>query len=219
MYYVLCKAIINIDLLLIKQIIIIQLMSYLAQEFYENDTIESQVYYIDGLMEGKYIRFYMGKENKIGNRMIVCNYIKGLKEGFEKTYYENGHLHEICYYKKNKLNGLLKKYYYSENLDLVLEKVEIYIDGDLHGECKKYDTNGLLEEVVNYEYGSLSGPCYKYKNGLLEEVCEYYKYEYLGEALVGEYCKYNNGILIEICNYDHNRKDGEYKEFHNNGVL
>jgi antitoxin component YwqK of YwqJK toxin-antitoxin module len=140
-------------------------------------------------------------------------------EGLNKIYYDNGQLNIICYYKNGKLDGLLKKYYYNDEKELVLEMIEKYEDGYKHGECKYYDVNGLLEEISNYVYDSLDGDYYKYKEGILKTKCEYYRDEYLGEGLVGEYLEYNNGCLKSIYNYDHDRKDGEFKEFYDNGIL
>jgi antitoxin component YwqK of YwqJK toxin-antitoxin module len=156
----------------------------------------------------------------------ITNYINGYKEGEEKVFFDNNQIKELNYYKNGKLHGLCKYYYKStSNCIGLLQNETNYEEGYRHGECKSYDKNGRLEELSNFENDCIVGDYYKYKNGILETKCEYYKDEYMGESLVGDYINYycsdsdDDGKIKNICTYEDGAKNGEYREYYNNGIL
>jgi antitoxin component YwqK of YwqJK toxin-antitoxin module len=197
--------------------------------YYDNNVLESEVLIVNDKMEGAYKSYYNSNDELDKQPKLFCNYVNGIKNGEEIEYYQsdddnqspdNYQIEQICYYINGKLNGELKKYYY----DGTLECVEYYEEDCRHGECRYYNEDGLLDEVINYINDSMDGKYYKYKEGILEIECEYYRDEYMGESLVGDYINYYsqsefNGQIKDICCYEDGKKNGEYIKYHENGKI
>ncbi len=187
------------------------------KEYYDEDekVLKSEVFIVNNNMEGEYKSYYESSSIDDLQLELICNYVDGVKNGEQIEYYDNNQIKTISNYKDDKLNGKVVNYYQNG----ILESEEYYEDNCLHGECKYYNENGLLDEVINYEFDSMDGKYYKYNNGVLETECEYYRDEYMGESLVGDYINYYsqgefNGSIKDICTYEDGQKNGEYKEYY-----
>lgn len=66
----------------------------------ENINIRTIRNYIDGVLHGESITYYLN-----GNIDIKCNYINNNKEGNELKYYSNGKIQRISKYVKNELQN------------------------------------------------------------------------------------------------------------------
>lgn len=180
------------------------------KEYYDNNNISSEVFIINDKMEGEYKSYYIN-----GNLHFISNYVNGIKHGTEIKYHFsediNGKIYKTCNYKDGELHGKLIRYYKNG----IINTIEYYEDGYKEGECKYYNEKGLLDEVINYINDSMDGYYYKYNDGVLETKCEYFKDEYTGESLVGDYINYYpNGSIKYICCYDDGQKNGEYIEYY-----
>ena len=189
----------------------------IERTYYENGVLESEVFINNGVMEGQYKSYY---NEDIIKPKLFCNYVNGVKHGEEIEYYDNNQIAHTCNYVNGDLHGILKRYYSNGNL----ECEENYEYNYREGASCYYNKNSLLDEVINYINDSMDGYYYKYNNDnemvILETKCEYYKDEYMGESLVGDYINYYpNGQIKDICIYEDGRKNGEYKEFYDNGKL
>jgi antitoxin component YwqK of YwqJK toxin-antitoxin module len=57
--------------------------------FYKDGKLKKLGYYNNGAMHGKYTEYYNGEPDINGSIKMICNYNKGLKQGYEKIYYED----------------------------------------------------------------------------------------------------------------------------------
>ncbi len=121
--------------------------------YYYNGILESEVFEINGLMEGQYKSYYSSNIGENIKPKLFCNYVNGIKNGEEIEYYDNGQIATICYYNNGDLYGKLTKYYY----DGILEKEEYYENNCKEGECRYYNEKGLLDEVIYYINDNMDG--------------------------------------------------------------
>lgn len=156
--------------------------------------------------------------------------------------FENDKLIEHCYYKKGKLDGEYIKY----KDDYIIIKCS-YKDGKKNGDYKKYN-NGILVEHFHYQtIGKLddideikvfkdgklikqyycNNGVFKYEKeqldhgyNYLENIFVVNKYTYCYGKKNGEYKEYDDdGNLVVHCNYINDKLNGEYKEYDDNKNL
>ncbi len=154
----------------------------------------------------------------------------------QKTYHNNGKLHEQKIYKNFKLDGLQLVYYPST----ILRKRELYKDGVIEKEERYFD-NSLPYKIYNYKNGKYHGKCTIYTesgnksvevffvNGLKEGVAKEYFYKgtvqyettYKNDVENGKFKRYflNGGKVREEGNYLNGLKDGIWLYYDETGKL
>ena len=103
----------------------------IVKNFYENDELQTETFYQNGLKEGIQKSYY-----KDGNVWIVSVYQNGLKEGIEKYYRPNGVVYGETPYQNGKKEGVQRWYF--ENGSVKCET--LYKNNVGHRTC--YDENG-----------------------------------------------------------------------------
>ena len=125
-----------------------------------NNQLLSQGYNKDGKQDGEYKEYY--EDGKIKQETY---YIKGLKEGSEKVFMNNGDRVSESEFKDDKLNGKHKRYF--KNI-LILECH--YKEGKLDGEYTSYWDNGKVCTKTTYKNDKLDGEWeYWNEDGTLKE--------------------------------------------------
>ncbi len=104
-----------------------------------------------------------------GNVSAEGQYVKGLRDGLHKFYYEKtGELWQEINYKKGRLHGL----YEMRTRKGSLMTHATYIDGKPDGTAKSYYANGLLSSMDSFKNGVRQGitSVYYETGGLMREV-------------------------------------------------
>jgi antitoxin component YwqK of YwqJK toxin-antitoxin module len=140
-----------------------------ARIFYDTGELASEGYYIDEKKDStwKYYSYYTNTLNASENYNI------GVKNGFEKHYYENQQVSEEIEWKDDVKNGVWNQYFDNGKLKLKttnsknkvhgvyvvyypdgsLYIVGGYIDNKRHGKWVFYDENKQVKSEITYNYG------------------------------------------------------------------
>lgn len=167
-------------------------------KFYENGGVKAHLYFIDDNRAAAILYQENGDKIAMGyyynqqkdslwqyfesDSLLVLeeNYVKGVKNGVETTYFIFGFPAEELTWKNGVKNGPWKRYHESGSLHFVAN----YVDGKLQGRYEKYDIKGTLEVVGNYKDDVKHGEwkeydpetkkyiSHKYINGKLENANE-----------------------------------------------
>lgn len=100
-----------------------------------------------------------------GKTAFKINFVKGLREGLNEIYDENGQLLSQSHYKAGLLNGERIQFY--ENGKVY--KKENFARGELLGTVEVFESNGNLFMTSEFYYDILHGKVNIYKNGKLEQ--------------------------------------------------
>ncbi len=173
------------------------------KEWYNNKIVYYETYYNEDVLEGEYKKW-----NENGKLIIHKYYKEGKLEGEYKEY-DNGYITIKCYYKEGKLEGEYKKWWSSNGK---LRMNTSYNQGKINGEYKSwYEKNGKIDTH-----------CYYNKDGKLDGIFKQYYYrdggklEYIKNLALGDLV---GDVLVRQCYYKEGKKEGEYKEWWNNGKL
>jgi antitoxin component YwqK of YwqJK toxin-antitoxin module len=113
--------------------------------FYENGAVKQTGFYSpDTIMQGKWINYYPNEKVE-----SITNYANGLKDGFFKSYHENGQLWTVTRYSKNKTMDIVSNYD---------RNGEPQRKGSLkngYGTIILYDENGEKKGIERYKNGKL----------------------------------------------------------------
>jgi antitoxin component YwqK of YwqJK toxin-antitoxin module len=114
--------------------------------------------------------------------------LKKVKQGFYKTFFENGNLASESHYLNDSMNGVEKFYYEDGSLNSVFTMK----NGKSHGEFKYFYEDKTLKQEGTYVNNVLEGQLKTYyKNGKLKEIVTMVDSEEKGDFI--EY--YENGNL------------------------
>ena len=115
--------------------------------FYDNyGTKNDEVFYKEGLPDGKRVTFY-----KNGHIKDSFYYANSDIDGYDKSYFSNGVVQSEGWYKAGKKQGLWK--FYHENGKLRME--EYFLNDELNGFYKKYNWNEELTDKIVYDHGTM----------------------------------------------------------------
>ena len=205
--------------------------SGLAMTYYENGTIQSQRYYVDGKVhweekifgpEGQLLEIvtYLkgGKTglntifNQNGGKISEITYKDNQPEGISRFYYDNGQLKAEISYRKARKNGVSKIYYQNG----ILKVVETMIDDLREGITKTFYENGGTKEEWFFKEGGLDGSSkFFYKGGQLFGTKNY---EHGKEEGLAQFY-YKNGSLKEEITYHEGCRNGVSKVYDEFGNL
>jgi antitoxin component YwqK of YwqJK toxin-antitoxin module len=120
-----------------------------AKLYFDNGKIAAEGNYINSKKDSiwKYYSYYTHAI------VAVENYVKGIKEGLSKRYFENGGISEELEWKNDKKNGEWKQYFPSGTV----QSTGSYKDDKLNGEYKVYYESGQLKAVGNYDNNMMNG--------------------------------------------------------------
>lgn len=180
-----------------------------------NGKLVESGYYKRGMKKGVWMQY------DPSNGLVVrkTTFDKGVRQGPELVYNKsNGKVREANWYRNDTLHGMRYVYSRTGTLDSILQ----YRNGRLYGLQRIYKIGGrvvlnkmqyILNDTIVYERrydggGELDAIEY-FKNGKLEGECRYYNTYYYG----------TDTAAARICNYKNGLKDGEEKEYRNDGVL
>lgn len=116
------------------------------KSYYANGNISCVLEYMDGVLNGDYIRYHPNGKVFIEDRQSW-----GDTEGPRKEYYADGKLRSVYNNINNNYHGPYKEY---DEKGVLIEEGNYYND-DLHGEQRFYDEKGKLKQVRVYYYGTL----------------------------------------------------------------
>ena len=131
------------------------------------DAVEINRDYVDGIIQGTEKSYYQS-----GKLKSVGFFSKGRLEGFVTAYYEDGSVEAKVLYKNGLKEGRALFYYPNGNKQVE----QFYVNNELDGLNTTWFESGNLMEVVTYSKGMLhgTGKTYYEAGGVFEEV----KFEY-----------------------------------------
>ncbi len=162
-----------------------------------------------------------------GNKSSEGEMKDGKPIGYWKTYYENGNLKSEGSRKDFQLDSIWK--FYTE--EGVLKNEIQYRENKKHGISKKYNAKGELVSEINFADNVRSGEGkYFHETGELKKLVPFHQdkengmaYEYAKDGRIISIIEYTGGFMrsIEEINRmdDNGKKDGWWKEFHDNGKV
>ncbi|MES2679328.1 MAG: hypothetical protein V4635_05555 [Bacteroidota bacterium] len=162
---------------------------------YDNGKISSEGMMKNGKPDG-----YWKNYNKNGRLKIEGNRKNFLLDSLWKFYDDRGRVTKTIYYREGKKNGPTNIY----DTTLTLITTENYIDDVKHGPLNNFYKSGRIKSTFPYIKGKIEGTAYEYSQDSLITAMSVYK----GGILQG-YEKINQRD-------QENRKQGIWKEFHNN---
>lgn len=131
----------------------------------------------EGVYNGSRTKYFLN-----GKVASMSNYVMGLQEGEEKTYYNNGQIQTQYQYEKDKLVNTYKRYHYNGKLS----ETGMYVDGMVQGIVYAYHDLGTIKEKDFFVNDALHGKHYYYAaNGKLRKTI-----------------RYQRGIETEMVEYD-----------------
>lgn len=197
------------------------------REYYTNGSLKNIYHFKEDELEGENISY------AIDGKTILkkFNYHKGLFEGNQKSYYDNGRIYKDYNYKKGKKFGEYKEYF----LNGVISEDGIYEDDNLN-QRSEYYINGNLRAKYDYENGELIAINIKdfdgfpfskliYKNDIVRQVIYYNKN---GEELSKESISKNSDYTskwfysnndFSMGNYKRGKKEGLWRYYNINGSV
>jgi uncharacterized protein len=180
------------------------------EEYYpeeEGGGIKCKYHMTGGHLNGEYKEYYPD-----GNIKQETIYKKGLKDGYERVFMNNGDRVMESEYKEDKLHGEHKRYFQNR---LILHSH--YKNGALHGEYKGFNMmSGNLEEHCFYKDNKLDGEYIRYYDDGNIHIKTYY----LEGELEGENISYNNDKTIASkFNYKNGKREGLQYFYLSNGNL
>ncbi len=193
-------------------------------------------------VNGKSIEIYTFLENNIFNQNVIWyengpikkinNYnMQGLKDNYQKEYYENKKLKLKTRYKNGKKNGFHKKFFYNGTLNTICnyqnnKKIGNEIINNIDGNVKfiKHHKDDIVS-VKHYLRNNLKVK-FQLKNNLLFGNCNIFeknlpikKCYYVDGLLFGKTSIYNEYGLKEEINYFANEKNGAYIKYNTFGEI
>ena len=149
------------------------LFSGTIEYFYENGKLKQKEDYIDGKLDGEFIRNHTN-----GQLNASWAYTNGVRNGKSKSYYSNGQLNENMNYILGELDGIYEEYYDDGQLK---ENIN-YLLGERDGIYETYYPNGQLNTKIHFKLGKYDGVYEDYSSdGRLFKRQEYKDGERYGE--------------------------------------
>ena len=131
----------------------------------------------------------------------------------EKTYHDNGKIHETYTVdKEGQRHGTFKRY----SIDGALYEIANYDHGKLQGERQIYYPDGQVEITEQYDADQLNGPYKRFHpNGNLMFEATY------SNNVIQQQTKayFENGALKEEVTFDGNMENGPFTEYYLNGQV
>jgi antitoxin component YwqK of YwqJK toxin-antitoxin module len=159
----------------------------------------------DGIPNGSW-KIY--KYNKLAEEFT---YEKGILNGQNKEYYEDGSVRILRTYEKGELNGPYMEYYPDGSVKVLRN----FVKGKPDGKFLQYGSNGKIESEVNYKNGLQDGPEIRYDS----ESNVRSQSNYAAGKTTGKEVK-NYEDYVQTANYNKEGKyDGEYSEIYTNGNI
>ena len=160
-FYLLRDIAFNIDFIDKKQYeLFVNGYSGIYTNYYDNGALREIYYHNNGVINGKYLRYY----SQDVNIEYECNYVNGKIEGYAYEYWRDGKVNKQMYYINGESNGVHLIYYNNGNLCMKLE----YKNNNYHGVYIKYHYNGNIHTKISYIDGKVEGKVIIYDyNGIL----------------------------------------------------
>ena len=117
-------------------------------EYYANNNKTVVMTYVNGYLQGKYIKYYSG-----GDIEIQGEYLKGQKHGKWETFKSDGVIKLTEVFEKDALTKKITYY-----TDGSVDRERNYKNGKEHGIDKQYTFEGTLKSEKNYVNGKQVGP-------------------------------------------------------------
>jgi MORN repeat variant len=116
----------------------------LAQEWYSDGTLKSQIPWKQGAMEGDAIYFHSN-----GRKAKATHYQDGKKLGFSASWYANGQKQWEAMFQNDQANGIWREWHPNGK-----RKIEaLYDRGKLNGHVSWWYPNGRLQQERDYQQG------------------------------------------------------------------
>lgn len=122
---------------------------------YINNIKYTNMYYVDGILNGKYSSYY---EN--GNIKYIANMKDGKLYGKAINYGKNREIVSVTHFKNNKQHG--RHIIYGKNKKIV--SVINFDNGEEHGKHTSYFDNGNIRISKPMKNGKMHGECFNYYN-------------------------------------------------------
>ena len=147
-----------------------------------------------------------------GNIKSQTTFVKNLKDGEERLFYQNSQPKAVNKYKNGKLNGLAIKYYYNGNI----KSRVIYKNHKIHGVKQIFNLDGEKVSSESFRHNRKSGSSfYFYPYGLVKMSLTYKNNKKNGISTV-----YHMDGSIQIqAEYKNGALHGNYKEWDNQGRI
>lgn len=177
--------------------------------FNEKGKIKETAVYSDGVLNGKYTRYYENERLEID-----ANYKDDNLSGEYKYYNDKGALTQKKYFKNGELDGLYTSYF---NVGQELPEFKTFYEaGKIKDKLTEYYADGSIYSEMSYKQGKLNGNELKYhQNGELST-----KANYVNGELAGSYKSfYSNGNPYEIGQSSNGYYDGSWKSFYDDGTI
>jgi len=174
----------------------------ICKKFYSNDNLEFEKTYKNGLLHGKFIRYF--DSGKIRNEV---NFIDGKPQGF-KQYSENGVVISEKFSLPNN-KQLLVTYFDNGNKHIVLN----YENDQQNGFSRQWNINGKIEFSCNYKNNLKDGLFISYyNNGQINSIGNFNSDKFDGKWLTF----YENKNLYSVEYYNKGTKDGVWNYYYEN---
>ncbi len=197
----------------------------MCRTFYEDNRLEREVNFVDGLEDGASITYYqkfildpngnrrMDDSSGVepGNKKALTNHKMGVEHGEWKFWYEDGSLAWKGEYLEGKKTGLWE--YYSPD-GKTKKKEENWKEGKKDGVYKEWYPNGNLKLEINYKADYLDGSYKSYfDNGSVFIETNYIQGKEEGESI----SYYKNGQIASIKRYKEQKPDGTWRSYYDDG--
>jgi antitoxin component YwqK of YwqJK toxin-antitoxin module len=149
-------------------------------------------------------------DDKKGYLSEESYYVNGLKNGWSKSFREDG-----SSYNYNYVNGELNGVHKSFNKDGALIDESYYKDGELNGMYKSFDKDGALIYESYYKDGEQSSSSSWYDNGIKSSESNYKNGKVNGKSINW----YETGKLKSVSNYEEGKRIGWQSEYTESGEV
>ncbi|MDD4141582.1 MAG: hypothetical protein PHR20_02145 [Bacteroidales bacterium] len=196
-------------------------------QFYSNDNIEKEEFYVNDKLTG-YCKYY----DINGNLTDVYKYENGERVDYSpetnivevrKDYYKNGQVKIEACYRNNISEGVRREYDSLGNIttSFIFEKGKITGEGIIdeqlnkHGHWKEYYTDGVMRAEGNYSLDKKVGKwTYYHKNGKIEQEGSY---DDDGLYTGTWFWYYPTGEMLREENFDKGKENGICMEYSEDG--
>ena len=179
-------------------------------EYYANNKKTIVMTYLNGYLDGEYIKYYSGGDVEIKGR-----YLKGQKNGKWETFKSDGTIKLTEVYEKDNLTKKITYY-----TDGSVDRERNYKNGKEHGIDKQYTFEGTLKAEKNYVNGKQVGAQMQFYTSSADNYIEKSNYNEQGK-LDGKFTETfeKNGAVKTKGQYKDGRKVGKWVYGYASGSL